>query len=186
MCALFDFVFFGLFYVCMLAPGRYLAFFCLFYVRMSACQRLPSNCLRLPTNRHQLPTNRHRLPSHRHRRAYWTPSFFFFFSLRQPLVQAALPAYIRLLHSETAKWLMMPELFVAHAAVHIFVKGLQALLHDRDIPVFPDSATASHTWPISQVGSPPDPYMFRMFAQAERKETAQNLDRKRQEDRKSA
>ena len=75
--------------------------------------------------------------------------------------QASLPAYIRLLHSETAKWLMLPVLSVAHAAVHSFLRGLQGWLQNKDIPVLLDSTTASRKRPISQVGSPPDPHIFR-------------------------
>ena len=72
-------------------------------------------------------------------------------------------AYIRMLHSETAKWLEMPELSVTHQAVHLFLTGLQGWLQDREFLVLPGSATAAQKRSAPCVGAAPDPHMYRPF-----------------------
>ena len=44
-------------------------------------------------------------------------------------------AFLRLLHSEVAKWLGILELSLAHQAVHLYMEGIQGWLSDRNIPV---------------------------------------------------
>ena len=49
-------------------------------------------------------------------------------------------AFLRLLHSEVAKWLEMPEMSLAHHAVHLYMEGFQGWLFDRNIPMRDGSA----------------------------------------------
>ena len=51
-------------------------------------------------------------------------------------------AFLRMLHSEGAKWLEMPELSLAHQAVHLYMEGLHGWLSDRSIPVKDSSVVA--------------------------------------------
>ena len=53
---------------------------------------------------------------------------------------AHISAFLRLLHSEVAKWLEMLDLSLAHKAVHLYMEGLQGWLSDRNIPVHDGSA----------------------------------------------
>ena len=44
-------------------------------------------------------------------------------------------SYVRMLHSETTKWLELLELSLAHSAVHLFLRGLEGWLRGKDVPV---------------------------------------------------
>ena len=70
------------------------------------------------------------------------------------------PLFVRLLHSETAKWLAVPELSLA-TAVSPFLHALEGWLRGGEVPVQSGSAVDALKRPVSQVNPAPDPHMFR-------------------------
>ena len=68
-------------------------------------------------------------------------------------------AFMRVLHSDVAKWLEMPSLSLGYEAVHMFLCGIHGWSADRNVPFVPGSEVDGSKRPPSSL---PDNklYMF--------------------------